>query len=283
MTIIVVDSSYLSTRGRKPSMPAFLYQFHQASGVSVPDQFGNGPAMELTSGTEGTIWASRGRWSPPNNNTLVSGHFKPNASDPLRNYPHTVLDPLTAGGAFIGFAWLYRTGFTTNYEAIMSLGRDGASYGGISFRQNAGGGAGMWVRGVGANNGVNFAGDQPPNGSESLLLWHATVTSDGITVNGWVDGVVQSEWVGSWTSAGNAKPGSMSLWDSDGAGFAIGALGASNTLTSYDSRLNKNTAGSAIHTVGAVRLAAPNVGLALDLVNELRAYKRHVGPILAGI
>lgn len=280
---IVIDTPYRSLRGRKPSRPAFLYRFHEASGLAVPDAFGNGPALALTSGTEGTIWTPRARWNPPDNNTSASGHFKPGAADPLRNYPHQVLDFLTVGEAFVGFAWLWRDSATSSYEAIMSLGRDGSSYGGISFRQGTGGGSSFWIRGVGANNGVNFAGDSLTNNAETLLVWHCTPTAAGVTVNSWVNNVVQTEWVGSWTSTGNTRPSAMSVYDADGAGFQIGALGSSNTLANYDSRLNRGTAGSAIHTVGAVRLTAPNVGLAQDLVNELLAYKRHVGEVLAGI
>lgn len=277
---IVLSPPYRSTRGRKPSRPAFLYRFHEASGTTVADAFGNGPSLVLD-GSEGSIWTPRGAFNPPALNS--TNRWRPGAADPLRDYPAQVLDFLTPGAAFIAWAYYYRTAGSTGYETILSLGRDGSSYGGVAFRTGTGGGNSFWMRGTGAGNGTNFAGNQASNNAWSTLVWHCAVTAAGLTVQSFLNANTQPEWVGLWTNNGNAIPASMALFAANGAGLCIGALGSSNTLANYSSHLRSTASGAAVHNVGAIKIDAPNVGLALDLAVEFGRYPRAVNEILAGL
>lgn len=277
---IVIDTPYRSTRGRKPSLPGFLYRFHEASGATVADAFGNGPDLVLD-GAEGSIWTPRGAFNPPVSNS--TNRWRPGAADPLRDYPAQVMEFITPGQAFIAWAYYYRTAPSTGYETLMSLGRDGSNFGGIALRSGTGGGMSFWIRGRGTNNGSNLAGNQFVDNVWNALVWHATITSDGVTLHNFLNGAPQPEQVGSWTATGNTVQPSMAAFTAPGAGFCVGALGSSNTTTTYGAHLRSSASGAAIHNCGAIRLAAPDIGLAQDLALELQQYPRAIGEILAGL
>jgi hypothetical protein len=274
MTIIAPfrNIPVVGERGKKPLSPAFLYSFHNdtAGGTTVVDSFGNSGDLTLN-GTLGTAWtAKRGFIRPSTLNALSS-----------TSYGLQAMPVLVPGKAFcVGWLWNWLTTKTTTTEAVIQLGRSAASgYGSVQFGHNSSGILNPILRGVGAS-----AATAGTFGSSSLYLadrdyaglMHCEVLSNGLRINGFLDGVqVGSTLDLLWTANGGSIPDASHF--SDGLTLLSNRSGAS----SYTQYVGASTsAGTGIANVFAVSMPAPDLNFAQALALEQKNFPRFVGNVL---
>lgn len=286
---IVISPSYRSTRGRKPSRPAFCYDFHNddAGGTAVVDRFGN--ARDLTlQGTLGASWtASRGFWRP--NGTDQRALMSAGAGEDYAAQTVMADALLTVGNAlFVRWRHGWVTTKTTTNETVLCIGRNVSNSAVVLCSAVSGGLLYCGVRGSGASTltGETF-------GSAGLFVadviydmaLHIEATATGLDVSAFLDGVpiglLQSY---AWTTSGGTKP-LASQWAMPD-GLTIGATrGHTNPATPTFIQLvgGSNGGKSLLANLLAVNLGSANVGTAADLALELKQYPRATGEILAGL
>jgi hypothetical protein len=286
---IVISPSYRSTHGRKPSRPAFCYDFHNddAGGTAVVDRFGN--ARDLTlQGTLGASWTgSRGFWRPngTDQHALVSA-----GAGEAYAAQNVVADALlTVGNAlFVRWRLGWITTKTTTNETVLCIGRGTANSATVLCGVNSAGSIVALVRGSGASNFTSASFGSAvlytPDKIYDMAL-HIEATATGLDVSAFLDGVpiglLQSY---AWTNLSGTKP-TASQWDSPD-GLTIGATrGHTNPATPTFSQLvgGSNGGKSLLANLLAVNLGTANVGTAQDLALELKQYPRATGEILAGL
>lgn len=264
---------YSGEIGRKPSSPAFLYDFHNdtSGGTTVVDRFGNSGNLTLN-GTLGTAWTARRGWITP------SGTLNATSGTAYGLQAMPVLSP---GTAFcIGFRWFWNTTKTSTTEIVLQIGRASATppYAHVQFGLNSSGILNFLLRGQGASatSGGTF-------GSSTLYvanreysgLFHCAVHADGIQTNGFLDGVqVGGEWYHLWSANSGSTPDASSF--ADGLTLLSNRQGAS----SYAQYVGASSGGTSIANVLAVSMDSPDIGAAQALAHELHNNPRYVGPIL---
>lgn len=271
-----VQVGYVTERGKKPTNPAFLYDFHNdtAGGTTVVDTFGNGGNLTVN-GTLGTAWTAKRGFITPNGTNV-------NATIGSPGYGIQAMPVLTPGAAFcVGFRWFWDTTKTPTTEIVLQLGRASATlpYAHVQFGLNSSGILNFLLRGQGASAtaGGTF-------GSSSLYvanheysgLFHCAVESDGIRANGFLDGVqVGGEVYHLWTANSGSAPVASSF--ADGITLLSNRQGAS----SYAQYVGAGNGGkTSIANVLAVSMDAPDISAAQALALELHNYPRFVGEIL---
>jgi len=296
MVAIVIDSAYRSTRGRKPSVPAFHYDLERvtASDTVMADRFGQADTLTL-SAAAGTAWSASPGWYRPDGSTqrlaTTGGAAKDYASQ-------SVLDFLTPG---VGIIVAYRQGWAgakpSAVESVLCLGRSHSSSACVQFGGNTSGLLQVGLRGLGASAQTSktfgSAGDYSATADQSVLF-HCAVTATGINVLTWLDGVpigVEQQFLwstngGTGGTDGAGKPASSVFGYTAGDGLTIGAQrGGSNqaspTFAQYMGATN--TAGSRLANVIGIRLAAANAGTAQDIALELTQYPRYNGEIVGSL
>ena len=282
---IVLDTPYRSTRGRKPSRPAFLFDFHNhtAGGTSVTDRFGNAAALTLQ-GTLGAAWtASPGWWRPGGTDTqAVTGTTDEYAAQ-------SVIAPalLTPGAGLIvaaRFGWAGTKNTAT--EVFLLCGRSGATPA-VAFGLNNAGVINTQYRGSGASGlsgaAYGVAGDYSATADISVL-WHVTATATGLQTLVWKDGVrIGSLATFEWSANGGSMPTLAQFAMPDG--ITIGALrGGAQGSPTWSQRIGaSNSGGGRLVNVLALNQASANATDAAALALELHQYPRHVGEILGAM
>lgn len=287
MTAIVLGGSYRSTAGRKPSRPAFMYDFHNdaAGGTAVVDRFGNAPNLTI-GGTVGTMWsASRGWWRPSSNYGIIS-------SDAANYVSNQVLDVVTPGGAIIV---AYRMGWAgtkpSSVETVLTMGRSATNSAVVQFSHNAptNGLAQIGIRGVGASSvdQQTFGGGGDYSSTADIcVLHHLEINAAGFIGNCFVNGVsVGQERTFLWATNGGAAPSASTFALPDG--ISVGVLrGSTNPASPTFTQLmlgSGTTGGTRLANLLGLSLGSPNIGTAQDLALELYRYPRHTGEVMAGL
>lgn len=286
---IVVDTPYNSTRGRKPSRPAFLFDFHNdaAGGTAIVDRFGN--ARDLTlAGTLGTSWTgSRGFWRP--NGTDQHALMSSGTGEDYAAQDVMADGLLTLGGALFIH---YRLGWvgtkTAANEVALCLGRNAATSAAVLVGVNSGGSINIVMRGVGASAtsagswGASSLTENAKTYSMALLL---TPIADGFTGLAWLNGVpVGLEQTFMWTGNSGATPTRATFAMPDGVTVGAQRAGSSPSSPSFTQRVGVNTSGgSVLANVMAIHLATSSVGTAGDLALELTQYPRAIGEIMGAL
>ncbi len=262
---------YSGEIGRKPTSPAFLYDFHNdtAGGTTVIDRFGNGGDLTI-GGTLGTAWtANRGWITPSVLNTPMAGAYGLDAMP--------VLEP---GRAFcVGFRWMWPSAKPTQTEIVCCLGRATVSYGFFGFGLNGSGILHSQTRGLGAStvNGITFGSSSLyVAGQEYSGLLHVEVTDTGLIVNGYLDGVqVGSEYNHLWSANGGSVPSASHF--SDGTVFLARRVGVST----FDQPFGGTSGGATkLSTVLVVSMDGPDLNFAQALALEQKNFPRYVGKVL---
>jgi hypothetical protein len=280
---IVIDTPYRSTRGRKPSRPAFYFALHNDDdgGTSVVDRFGNAAALALQ-GTLGASWtAARGYWRPNGTDQhAITGTTNEYAAQ-------TVIAPavLTPGQALL-VAWRIRWPATkvSSTESVLQIGRNNANSAWLQARHAVGGPMGIALFGVGASGSSSTT-----FGSSSLYLTatdhvcmlHVEAIASGVRVNAFLDGVAvgsQSDLL--WTANGGAVPSVNTFAMPDGITVAALRSGSNPASPAWSQRLGSSQTAD-LSWICAVNLAAANLSLAGSIALELHQYPRHIGEILA--
>lgn len=284
---IVVDSPYRSTRGRKPSRPAFAYEFHNdaVGGTSVVDRFGNAAPLALQ-GTLGTAWtASRGFWRP--NGT--DAHALPGDGYGALN---VVADGLLTQGRGLlvawRFGWIGSKGSTT--ECVLCIGRSHSSSALVQFNNNNTGLLNVVMRGLGASSttGATF-------GSSGLYVAdkiysgaiYIEPTADGFNALGFLDGAnVGTLQSFSWLANSGSVPPVSTFSAPDGLTVGAQRAGSNPASPTWAQRVGATSGGGAgtiISNLRVINLEQANVSLAADLALEFHQYPRAFGEILAGV
>lgn len=287
MTLVLSDG-YVSTRGRKPTRAAFLYDFHNddAGGTAVVDRFGNAADLTLA-GTLGTAWTnSRGWWRPGGSDTQAV-----TAAGGLQDYaPQTVGDILTVGNGVV-FAW--RIGWngtkSTTTERVLCMGRQNSTSSCFALGHNPTTGiVTAFLRGTGASSAtteVTFGATGNYSASADIsIAVHVEATADGVVLNCFKDGAsIGTQQTLLWTALGGVKPAS-SIWAyPDGLTIGARRAGTSGSPT-HEQRVGAGTSGGTrLANVLGVNLGAANLTTAADLALELHQNPRFVGEILAAL
>lgn len=286
MTALVLGGTYVSPRGREPSRPAFLFDFHNdaAGGTSVTDRFGNAAALTLQ-GTLGTAWtASRGWWRPGGADTqAITGTTNEYAGQTVMG--NALLTPGQALIVACRFGWAGAK--NSSNEVFLNVGRSTATTPMVAFGLSSAGLMNLQMRGTNASaiSSATFgsAGDFSTTADISLL-WHVTATSAGLEAVAFKDGAaIGALQTFTWAANGGSTP-TVAQWAMPD-GITLGGLrGGSSGSPSFTQRVGaSNTGGTRLANVLAVNLAAANVSTAAALALELHQYPRHVGEILASI
>lgn len=293
MTALVLGGKYVSPRGRKPSVPAFLYDFHNdtAGGTAVVDRFGNADTLTLQ-GTLGAAWTTqRGFWTPGGGavNTDAQAIMTGGAS---QNYAAQSVLELWTPGLGIILAWQYGWGAakTTANEVVLCLGRNTATTPAAFFGCNTAGSINATIRGTGASatasTSFGAGGDYVAGVTYSELLYIETIVG-GIKILAWKDGVpVGAEQTLLWTDNGGAVPNAAAFGMPDGITVGAQRSGANPASPVFTQRLGASAPAAGqtrLANLLGLRLAAPNVNTAADLALELHRYPRQIGDVLAGL
>lgn len=282
---IVVDTPYRSTRGRKPSRPAFLFDFHNhtAGGTAVVDRFGNAADLALQ-GTLGTSWtASPGWWRPGGTDTqVITGTTNEYAGQTVM--ANALLTPGAGLIVAARFGWAGAKNSAT--EVFLTCGRSGATPA-VAFGLNNAGVINTQYRGSGASGLTGTAygvvGDYSATADISVL-WHVTATASGLETLVWKDGVpIGSMSIFAWSASGGSTPTLAQFAMPDG--ITIGALrGGAMGSPTWTQRLGaSNSGGGRLANVLALNQASANATDAAALALELHQYPRYVGEILAAM
>lgn len=290
---IVIDTPYRSTRGRKPSRPAFYYAFHNdaAGGTAVVDRFGN--ARDLTvGGTLGTTWTARRGFAVPNG-TNFTALMSAGTGENYASQDVMGAALITAGqGLFVTWLHGWAGAYPSAIEAVLCLGRThtGGASPLVSIGINADtGGPHITFMGVGASatTTAQVGGSSVASVSaDNAFAVHLAATETGFEAQGYVNGVASgssAEFL--WAANGGAKPALSAFALPDG--ITIGARrGGSNPAspTFTTQRVgNSNSGTSRIACISAVNLAQASTSLAADLAMEAHLYRRHIGEILGAL
>lgn len=283
---IVVDTPYNSTRGRKPSRPAFLFDFHNdaAGGTAIVDRFGNAANLALQ-GTLGASWTtSRGWWRPNGTDQhAITGTTNEYASQ------NVMADALLTPGQALFVAWRNQWPSTksTSTESVLCVGRNHTTSALCQIGHNPGGSINVLLRGPGAS-----ATTTASFGSTSLYTagpiysaaLHLEATATGVSVMGWLNGVnvgILNELL--WAANSGSVP-TAAAWAMPN-GITIGAQrsGSNPAAPTWQQRCGAtNSGGTLLANVLALNMAQANVADAAALALELHQYPRAIGEILAG-
>ena len=282
---IVLDTPYRSTRGRKPSRPAFLFDFHNdaAAGTSVVDRFGNAAAITLQ-GTLGTSWtASRGFWRPNGTDQqAITGTTNEYAGQAV------MADGLLTPGGALVVAWYGGWPGSKNSatEIVLCLGRNNANSASVRIGHGASGPMLFQAAGVGASSSTTYTfGSAGLYSSLHSYLMHLEAVAGGIQISAWLDGVQ----VGllnsfSWTANGGSEPTRSTFAMTDGITIAAARVGSSAGSPSWANRLGANPAnGYVLGGVMALHLASASTATAQAIAVERAQYRRAIGDMLAGV
>lgn len=275
--IVVPTVGYAPQSARKPAV-GFYYAFHAASGTTVPCAWGLGDDLVLD-GAEGSIWATRGRFTPPVANNTV--WWRPAVGG---DYANTVMPLATPGAAFVVSAQLVvDANSSTAPEALFSIGRSGSSYALLALITNSAGAFALEHTGVGAGGVTTSSIGQPNRDATNNILLHCEVITDGVIVTAWVNGSGVAENTLMWTANSDAAPSDMSVFVAPGTGLSIGARGNTNTLTTYVEQLGK-TCGNALFGVGCVLLPdGPDIAAAQTAAMAVSGNPRYGWNVLAAL
>lgn len=287
---IVISPSYRSTRGRKPSRPAFCFDFHNdaAAGTAVVDRFGNARDLALQ-GTLGTSWsASRGFWRP--NGTDQHALMSAGAGEDYAAQTVMADALLTPGNAlFVRWRMAWITTKTTTNETVLFLGRNVANSAvGVQVGASNAGSILFGARGSGASNisttSFGAAGLYVADVIYDMAL-HIKATATGLDVSAFLDGVsVGVLYTHTWTTLSGTNPLASQFAMPDG--ITIGAT-RGNTVPAapaFSQRVGASNGGKTVFSnVLAVNFGEENVGTAQQLALELKQYPRDIGEILAGL
>lgn len=282
---IVIDTPYRSTRGRKPSVPAFLFAFHNDDdgGTAIVDRFGNAADLALQ-GTLGTSWtASRGYWRPNGTDQhAITGTTNEYAAQ-------SVMAPavLTLGDALFT-AWRIRWPTTkpTGTESVLQIGRNNANSAWLQARHASGGPMGLAVFGVGASGSISVtfgSASLYSTATDHVCAMHIEAIESGVRVNAFLDGVAvgsQSDLL--WTANSGSVPNVGTFAMPDGITVAALRQGSNPAAPTWSQRLG-STQTADLSWVCALNLGDANLSLAGDLALELHQYPRAIGEIMASV
>lgn len=285
---IVVDSPYRSTRGRKPSRPAFYYGLHNdaAGGTSVVDRFGNAPAMTVQ-GTLGTFWtASRGFGRPSGTaNQLTPAAVNWYAGQSVLGGPI-----LTAGkGVVVGWLVNWPSAKSTTGEVVLSLGRNNANAGAILIGHSANTGTiELQHRGTNGSattfNTFGVSASYPTGVVHSCAVYFVGRASSVEAVaflNGVQVGTLRTM---NWSDNGGSKPTLATFGGEDTIALLASRVGADPNAPAWSQRVGAgNSGGTNVAAVWAVNIDNENLSLAQDLALEAHQYRRAIGEVLAGV
>ena len=286
MSALVISSPYSSTRGRKPTRPAFLFDLHNdaAGGAAIVDRFGNHPDLTMA-GTIGTLWTASRGFAQPNGTT----HQAVNAATAYGSQDVMGSALLTPGqGLIVGWrlGWPSAKGSTS--EIVLCLGRSNANSAALILGHSSSGQIETQHRGTGASattyntfgTGATYTTGAPHN----VLLHFAAITG-GFEITAWLNGVsigtLQSEV---WSANSGATPALSAFAAPDGITLLASRVGADPNAPTWSQRMGAtNSAGTIVSNILALNLAQANISTAADLALELHQYPRFVGEILAAL
>ncbi len=286
---IVIDTPYRSTRGRKPSRPAFCYDFHNddAGGTAVVDRFGN--ARDLTlQGTLGASWtASRGFWRP--NGTDQRALMSAGAGEDYA--AQTVMaDALLTPGNALFLAWRIRwaTAKLVSTESVLYLGRNHATSACLELGHVSGGSIRIASRGFGASatstaaigSASAFVADVP----QAVGVYMAA-TATGVEFSCFLNGVpIGALTAHEWTANSGAVPTAATFAMPDGLTIGAQKAGSNPASPTFSTRLGSGTtAKSDLSNLLGINLGAASLATATDLALELHQFPRAIGEILASL
>lgn len=281
---IVIDTPYSSTQGRKPSVPAFCFDFHNdnAGGTAVVDRFGNAANLALQ-GTLGASWTgSRGYWRP--NGT--DQHAITGTADEYAAQTVMADALLTSGrGLFVHYRLGWTGTKTAANEVALCLGRLHSSSAGVLVGVNNSGSVNCMLRGVGAsaNTSVSWgASGLTANATVYSMAVYLVPTTDGVLGYAWLNGVsAGTEQTLRWTNNGGATPAAAAFAMPDGITIGAQRAGATAGSPSWSQRVGGSTSGGTVlANVAAVNIPA-SMTTAGDLALEMWQYPRAVGEIMA--
>lgn len=298
MTSKVSSDPYISNRGRKPTRPAFYFDFanDDAAGTAVVDRFGNARALALQ-GTLGTSWSSyRGYWAPNGSDQHAITNPSGDASDAVGGENYAVQSVfadgvLTPGGSCIlAYAMRWSGTFpSVANECVVQLGRNATTSAGVSITHSSAAGAQLSInnRGVGASALTfnSFAAVLPPADALFTVLVHLAHLEDGLRIDAWINAVAAgSQKDALWTANGGTTPERSVFAMPDGLTVAAQRTNTNPANPTWAQRLGANTsAGTRLAYLAGINLATADAALASDLALEMFQYPRSVGEILAGI
>ena len=289
--IILPSASFKTNKGRKPSVPAFLFALHDddAGGAAFADRFGNAGDMSL-SVAAGADWSTyRGYFTPHagSNNTNTQAITAAGAAQEYA--AQSVLDFVTPGlGIIVAYRYSRVASEGTTTETIISWGRNNANAPCVQVNIGAQTQVNVRSRGNGASSdNTNTFGSSggAPFGSTYTVLVHFETTATGLVITAYRDGlVVGSQQTHLWDTGGGVAPTAANVAMPDGITLFSCRAGSDPMSPSFTTRLGASTAGSTkVANVLGLRLSAPNTTTALALAQELHNFPHAVGEILAGL
>lgn len=286
---IVISPSYRSTRGRKPSRPAFCFDFHNdaAAGTAVVDRFGNARDLALQ-GTLGTSWsASRGFWRP--NGTDQHALMSAGAGEDYAAQTVMADALLTPGNAlFVRWRMRWIGSKPSQREAVFSLGRNHSNSSLVQIGAEVSGAIMCASRGTGASTlSITTFGSSSLYVADTIydMALHIEATALGLDIVAWLDGATVGIFnTIPWSANGGSAPTVASFAMPDGLTIGAQRGGSNPAAPSWAQRVGDSTSGGTLlANVLALNLGSANVGTAQDLALELKQYPRATGEILAGL